>query len=108
MMQWEVNAGEPISSLAAQSLISAGTFLESPSRSASTGSVSGLFSLDIGGVSDAMAAAEAGMSDIAAGKPVGIHEVMINLERAQMSVQTFIQIRNKLVEAYQDLMRMQM
>jgi len=108
MMQWEVNASESISSLAAQSPISAGTFLESPAPSAGTGSAAGLFNLDLGGVGDAMAAAEAGMSDIAAGKPVEIHEVMINLERAQMSVQTFIQIRNKLVEAYQDLMRMQM
>lgn len=104
MMQWGISAAESVSSLATPSPISFG----SPQSSAGAGSASGLFNLDVGGLGDAMAAAEAGMSDIAAGKPVEVHEVMINLERAQMGVQTFIQIRNKLVEAYQDLMRMQM
>ena len=32
---------------------------------------------------------------------------MIGLERARMSVQVFVQVRNRLVEAWQDLMRMQ-
>jgi len=53
-------------------------------------------------------AAETAMSAVAAGKPVELHEVMIGLERARLSVQTFVQIRNKVVEAYQDLMRMQL
>jgi|KBSMisStandDraft_5_1062788.scaffolds.fasta_scaffold1833263_2 flagellar hook-basal body complex protein FliE len=59
-------------------------------------------------VGSSMQSAELGMSALAEGKPVEIHQVMINLERAQLSVQTFIQIRNKLVESFQDLMRMQM
>lgn len=53
-------------------------------------------------------AAETAMRDLAAGKPVELHEVMISLEKARLSVQTFVQVRNKLVESYQDLMRMQM
>lgn len=53
-------------------------------------------------------AAETAMRDLAAGKPIELHEVMISLERARLSVQTFVQVRNKLVESYQDLMRMQM
>lgn len=52
--------------------------------------------------------AEQSMRDLAEGKPVELHELMINLERARMSVQVFVQVRNKLVESYQDLMRMQM
>ena len=55
-----------------------------------------------------MSAAETAISDVAAGKPVELHEVMISLERARLSVQTFVQVRNKVVEAYQDLMRMQL
>lgn len=53
-------------------------------------------------------AAETAMQDLASGKPVELHEVMISLERARLSVQTFVQVRNRLVESYQDLMRMQM
>ena len=52
--------------------------------------------------------AELAMHDLAVGKPLQLHDVMISLERARVSVQTFVQIRNKLVESYQDLMRMQL
>jgi flagellar hook-basal body complex protein FliE len=33
---------------------------------------------------------------------------MISMERARLDVQTFVQVRNKLIESYQDLMRMQL
>ena len=67
-----------------------------------------LLGQELAGLDRATAAAEQSMSDLAAGKPVELHEVMISLEKARLSVQTFIQVRNRLVESYQDLMRMQM
>lgn len=35
-----------------------------------------------------------------------VHEAMIALQRAEMTLQLTVQIRNKLVQAYQDVMRM--
>lgn len=35
-----------------------------------------------------------------------VHEAMIALQRAEMALQLTVQIRNKLVQAYQDIMRM--
>jgi flagellar hook-basal body complex protein FliE len=35
-----------------------------------------------------------------------VHDAMIALQRAEMSLQLTVQIRNKLVNAYQDIMRM--
>jgi flagellar hook-basal body complex protein FliE len=35
-----------------------------------------------------------------------VHDTMIALQRAEMSLQLTVQIRNKLVQAYQDIMRM--
>ena len=35
-----------------------------------------------------------------------VHEAMIALQRAEMTLQLTVQIRNKLVAAYQDVMRM--
>jgi flagellar hook-basal body complex protein FliE len=35
-----------------------------------------------------------------------VHEAMIALQRAEMTLQLTVQIRNKLVQAYQDIMRM--
>lgn len=37
----------------------------------------------------------------------GLQEVMISLQKANVSFQTMVQVRNKLVSAYQDIMNMQ-
>lgn len=42
------------------------------------------------------------------GKPgVQVQEVMISLQKASLSFQTMVQVRNKLTAAYQDVMNMQ-
>jgi flagellar hook-basal body complex protein FliE len=66
-----------------------------------------IFEREISQVSGDIAAAETAMRDYAQGKPVELHDLMIRLERARISVQVFVQVRNKIVESYQDLMRMQ-
>jgi len=45
--------------------------------------------------------------DFAAGKTDNIHEVMIAGEKAEIALQLTMQIRNKVVEAYNEIMRMQ-
>ena len=35
-----------------------------------------------------------------------VHDAMIALQRAEMTLQLTVQVRNKLVQAYQDVMRM--
>lgn len=45
--------------------------------------------------------------DFAAGKTDNIHEVMIAGEKADIAMQLTMQIRNKVVEAYNEIMRMQ-
>jgi flagellar hook-basal body complex protein FliE len=53
------------------------------------------------------AAADDGVRRLAIGEPVSLHQVMINLERARLHFELVLQVRNKLLEAYQDLTRMQ-
>jgi len=67
-----------------------------------------LMSRGIEDLNASIGSAEASMSRLAAGKAVELQDVMISLERARISVQAFVQVRNKLVESYQDLMRMQL
>ncbi len=45
---------------------------------------------------------------LAAGEPVELHDVMLAQDRASLGFQLAVQVRNKLVEAYQDVMRMQL
>ncbi|MEL5899616.1 flagellar hook-basal body complex protein FliE [Clostridium sporogenes] len=42
------------------------------------------------------------------GEETDIHNVMLNAEEAKMSMELAVQVRNKLVEAYQELSRMQL
>jgi flagellar hook-basal body complex protein FliE len=44
---------------------------------------------------------------LAVGEPVNLHQVMVQLERARMQFELILQVRNKLLDAYQDLLRMQ-
>ena len=44
--------------------------------------------------------------DFAMGKNNNIHEVMIAAEKAGISLKFLLQIRNKLLDAYQEIMRM--
>ncbi|HHV99009.1 MAG TPA: flagellar hook-basal body complex protein FliE [Clostridiaceae bacterium] len=46
--------------------------------------------------------------DFAAGKTDNIHQVLIAVEKADIALQLTLQIRNKLMDAYNEIMRMQL
>src|SRR3954462_12817630 len=50
--------------------------------------------------------ADASTLKLANGDPVDIHEVMLNTEQASLDFSMALQVRNKLVDAYQEVMRM--
>jgi flagellar hook-basal body complex protein FliE len=45
--------------------------------------------------------------EFAVGKRHDLHEIMVATEKADLSLRLLLQIRNKLLEAYQEVMRMQ-
>lgn len=47
-------------------------------------------------------------NDFVAGNDVEVHEMLLDMEEAKISMQLAIQIRNKVVEAVQELTRMQL
>ena len=51
--------------------------------------------------------ADARAVGVATGEPVELHDVMLAQERAALGLELAVQVRNKLVEAYQEVMRMQ-
>jgi len=44
---------------------------------------------------------------LAAGESVEIHQAMIAMQKASTALQFTVQVRNKVIEAYQEIMRMQ-
>jgi flagellar hook-basal body complex protein FliE len=43
----------------------------------------------------------------AAGQDIEIHDLMIALQQTEVAFDLAVQVRNKIVEAYQEIMRMQ-
>ena len=43
-----------------------------------------------------------------AGEDQELHQVVVGVQRAELAFELFMQVRNKVVQAYQEVMRMQM
>lgn len=52
--------------------------------------------------------ADAQLRALAAGEAVSVHDVMIAMERARVELSLVVEVRNRLVEGYQELTRMQL
>jgi flagellar hook-basal body complex protein FliE len=61
----------------------------------------------IGETNETLMAADKAAMDFAAGKDVNLHDVLISMEKAEVSLKTLSAVRGKIVEAYQEIMRMQ-
>ena len=70
-------------------------------------SFSDMISNAIQGVDDNMKASEASVQDFVTGKTDNIHDVMISMQQAQLSFQMMVEVRNRVIETYQELSRMQ-
>src|SRR5690349_13145786 len=51
--------------------------------------------------------ADVKMQQLATGKSTNIHETMIATEKADIALRLMVQVRNKIIEAYQEIMKMQ-
>ncbi len=61
----------------------------------------------IGSVDQLQKVADVKMQELATGKSTNLHETMIATEKADIALRLMVQVRNKIVEAYQEIMRMQ-
>lgn len=58
-------------------------------------------------VNEIQAQADQAVTDLAVGKNQDLHQTMIALEKADISFQLMMQVRNKIVSAYEEILRMQ-
>ncbi|MBI5142198.1 MAG: flagellar hook-basal body complex protein FliE [Nitrospirae bacterium] len=58
-------------------------------------------------VSSAQQEAETAIRGIALGDGTDVHTAMLAMQKADMSFQMMMQVRNKLITAYEEIMRMQ-
>ena len=51
--------------------------------------------------------ADQAIQDLAGGNEIDIHNTMIAMEKAEVSFKLMMQVRNKIINAYEEVMRMQ-
>ncbi|MDI3340312.1 MAG: flagellar hook-basal body complex protein FliE [Sphaerobacter sp.] len=77
-----------------------------PSQAAAGPSFTELVQQAIGQLNDSLNVADELAMRLSAGEPVDLHQVMIAMEMAGIGLQTATQVRNRLVEAYKEIMAM--
>jgi len=79
----------------------------SATQPATGGSFQNLLGNFVNEVNDKQAAAGDAISGLMSGKDVSLHQAMISMQEASVSFSMMVEVRNKLLDSYQELMRMQ-
>lgn len=66
-----------------------------------------MVSTGLQGVNQQLLTSQADLQQLATGDVQNLHQIMIRLEESRVSFQLTMQVRNRLLEAYQDIMKMQ-
>jgi flagellar hook-basal body complex protein FliE len=74
---------------------------------ATVGSFANWFARELDAVNSQLISSEKQVQQLAVGQNDNLHQVMLSLEKAKLEFELVIQIRNRLLEGYQDIMRMQ-
>jgi len=61
----------------------------------------------VNNVNDLQTSADTAINKMAAGETADVHDVMIAVEKAKVSFDLLLQIRNKMLDAYKQIMQMQ-
>lgn len=114
-----MNAIEPIASAAAEQIstllptasgfagaadVNAGSQAAGVASAASFGD---LVSQGLQQVNGQLMASQADLQQLATGQAQNLHQIMIRLEESRLSFQLMMQVRSRLLEAYQDVLKMQ-
>jgi flagellar hook-basal body complex protein FliE len=79
-----------------------------PKPAAGGGSFGAAFGAALAGVNAAQQTAQSGVERFLSGENVELHQIALDQQKAALSFDLFLQVRNKVVQAYQEVMRLQM
>jgi len=74
---------------------------------AATGNFGEMFSQGITKLNEQLLTNQVDLQQLATGEAQNLHQIMIRLEESRVSFQLMMQVRGRLLEAYQDIMKMQ-
>lgn len=77
-----------------------------PAALPATGSFGQLVADGIAQVNGQLIGSQIDLQKLAVGDAQNLHQIMINMEESRVSFQLMLQVRSRLLEAYQDIMKM--
>lgn len=96
-----------LSSMAEPSLAPLHNGTHTGAAGASGAGFSSLVAQGLQQVNGQLLASQADLQQLSVGNVQNLHQVMIRLEESRLAFQLTMQVRNRLLESYQDVMRMQ-
>lgn len=104
-----LDTGEPLKNIQAQEIHSSAHQHQPDSLAGGQASKSFSATLDdmIQSVNKFQVEADRGMQQLATGQNENLHDVMIAAEKADIALRLMMQVRNKMIEAYHEVMKMQ-
>lgn len=81
--------------------------MQAPSQSEGAHSFSEMLRTSVNQVNTDQQQADTAIKELVAGRSKNIHETMLTIERADTSLKLMTQVRNKILDAYKEIMRMQ-
>jgi flagellar hook-basal body complex protein FliE len=81
--------------------------LAQPAAGVEQGGFGAMVGKALGEVNQKLLASQTDLQQLAVGNVQNLHQVMIRLEESQLSFQLLMQVRSRVLEAYQDIMKMQ-
>lgn len=97
----------PVAAIQEPSLAPSVPALGAPLAATPGASFANMVSDGLRGVSEQLRTTEVDLQRLASGNVENLHQVMIRLEESRISFQLMLQVRNRLLESYQEVMRMQ-
>lgn len=79
----------------------------SPARPDAAATFGAMVSQGLSQVNEKLLGSQTDLQALATGDVQNLHQTMIRLEEARISFQLMVQVRGRLLEAYQDVMKMQ-
>ena len=81
--------------------------MDSAARVSGSGGFSNLVDRFLGGAAESHQAADASVRDLVIGRTENMHGVLMQVAQADLTFRMILEIRNRLIESYQDIMKMQ-
>ena len=97
----------PFQELSTIGTLDPSTGLQPTNKAQSSGGFETALGQMVAQVSGKQAVAGEAVAGLMSGQGVSLHQAMIAMEEANVSLQLMVEVRNKLLESYQELMRMQ-